>query len=65
MVAVLDSVGEGIVPYNILQRAGPVSKEDSLLGVLDVLHPILPSQDLDPQTTSKRSKQSEIVFLTM
>jgi len=48
MVAVLDSVSERIVPYNILQRVGSVPKEDSLLGILDVLRSILPSQDLDP-----------------
>jgi len=48
MVAALDSVGEGIAPCNVFQCVGPVSKEDSLLGVFDVLRPILPSQDLDP-----------------
>ena len=43
MVAVLDSVGERIVPYDVLQHVGSVPKEDSLLGVLDVLRSILPS----------------------
>jgi len=65
MAATLDSVSERIAPHNIFQRVGLVSKEDSFLGVLDALRPILPSQHLDPQTTSKRSKQSEIVFLSM
>ena len=65
MVAALDHVGEWIVPCNILQCVGSAPKEDSLLGVLNALRPILPGQDLDPQMTSKRSKQSEIVFLTM
>jgi len=43
MVAVLDFVGERIVPYNILQGVGSVPKEDALLGILDVLRSILPS----------------------
>jgi len=65
MVAVLDSVGERIAPHDILQRVGSASKEDSLLGVLDVLRLVLPGQDLDPQMTPKCSKQSEIVLLTV
>jgi len=33
---------------NILESVGSVPEEDSLLGVLDVLRPILPGQDFDP-----------------
>jgi len=43
MAAILDSVGERIVPHDVLQRVGPASKEDALLGALDVLRLILPS----------------------
>jgi len=48
MVAVLDSIRERVIPYDVLQSVGPAPEEDSLLGVLDVLRLILPSQDLDP-----------------
>jgi len=65
VVAVLDSVREWVVPYNFLQRVGSVPEKDPLLGVLDVLRSILPSQDLDPQTTSKCPEQTEIVLLPM
>jgi len=47
MVARLDSIRERVIPYNVLQSIGSVPEEDSLLGVLDVLCSILPSQDLD------------------
>ena len=43
MVAILDSVGERIIPHDVLQCVGSAPKEDSLLGVLDVLRSILPS----------------------
>ena len=48
MIAVLDSIREWVIPYNILQSVGSVPEEDSLLGILDVLRPILPGQDLAP-----------------
>jgi len=48
VVAVLDSIRERVIPYNVLQSVGPVPEKDSLLGVLDALCSILPSQDLDP-----------------
>jgi len=59
----LDSIREWVIPYNILQSVGSVPEEDSFLGVLDVLCSILPSQYLDPEMTSKRPEQSEIVIL--
>jgi len=65
MVAALDSVGEQTTPHNILQHVGSAPKKDSFLGVLDALCSILPRKDLDPQTTTKFSKQPEIVFLSM
>ena len=65
MVAALDSISEWVIPYDILQSVGSAPEEDSLLGVLDVLRSILPNQDLDPETTSKRPEQPEIVLLPM
>jgi len=65
MIAVLDSIRERVIPYDVLQSVGSVPEEDSFLGVLDVLRSILPSQDFDPQSTSKRPEQSEIVLLPM
>jgi len=48
MVSTLDSISEWIAPHHSLECVGFETKEDSLLGVLDVFCLILPCKHLDP-----------------
>ena len=61
MVAALDSVREQVTPHNVLQSVGSAPEKDSVLGVLDALCSILPSQDLDPWSTSEDRLSPHVV----